>query len=74
MDKRLDEWTDIGKFDLSKGELTKHSKVDSENASDLSERKLTRNQKRKNDINSTVIDLNKICYLIQSVLPLALTC
>ena len=61
MDKRLDEWTDIGKFDMTKGELTKHSKVDSENTSDLSERKLTRNQKRKNDINSTV---RQIIFLI----------
>ena len=54
-DKRLDEWTDIEKFDLNKGELTKHSKIDSENTNDPSERKLTRNQKRKNDITSTVI-------------------
>jgi len=61
VDKRLDEWTDIGKFDMTKGELTKHSKVDSENTSDLSERKLTRNQKRKNDINSTV---RQIIFLI----------
>jgi hypothetical protein len=59
VDKRLDEWTDIGKFDLNKGELTKHSKIDLENTSDLSERKLTRNQKRKNDINSTVIYFKK---------------
>ena len=55
VDKRLDEWTDIDKFDLAKGELAKHSKIDFENTGELSERKLTRNQKRKNDITSTVI-------------------
>ncbi len=60
VDKRLDEWTDISKFDMTKGELTKHSKVDSENTNDLSERKLTRNQKRKNDINSNVSIETKI--------------
>ena len=54
VDKRLDEWTEIDKFDLTKGELTKHSKIDSENTHEQTERKLTRNQKRRNDINSTV--------------------
>ena len=39
---------------MVKGELPKNSKIDQENTGDLSERKITRNQKRKNDITSNV--------------------
>jgi histone acetyltransferase MYST1 len=59
MDKRLDEWTDIERFDLTKGELlTKHAKETlqlADTASDPNtERKLTRNaQKRKSSIASS---------------------
>ena len=54
-DKRLDEWVSIDRLDLSKGCLPKHSKIEQEVTGDLSKRKLTRNQKRKNDIASNVV-------------------
>ncbi|RNA43804.1 histone acetyltransferase KAT8-like [Brachionus plicatilis] len=50
MDKRLDEWIEIDRFDLEKGELPKHSKIELEIANDIGDRKLTRHQKRKNEI------------------------
>lgn len=51
-DKRLDEWVDLDRLDLIKGPLPKHSKNELETTNDLGERKMTRNQKRKNDITS----------------------
>ncbi|CAF0853804.1 unnamed protein product [Brachionus calyciflorus] len=60
LDKRLDEWIDIERFDLSKGELPKHSKIELEISSDLSERKLTRHQKRKNEITNNVQLINDL--------------
>lgn len=50
VDKRLDEWIEIDRFDLVKGELPKQSKIELEIANDLGDRKLTRHQKRKNEI------------------------
>lgn len=58
LDKRLDEWIDLERFDLSKGELPKHSKIELEMSGDLSERKLTRHQKRKNEITNNVQLIN----------------
>lgn len=59
-DKRLDEWVSIDRLDLSKGCLPKHSKIEQEVTGDLSKRKLTRNQKRKNDIASNVDLINDL--------------
>lgn len=53
-DKRLDEWASLERFDLSKGELAKHSQNELENSKELSERKMTRNQKRKSESISNV--------------------
>jgi hypothetical protein len=53
-DKRLDEWAGLERFDLTKGELTKCSQNDTENSKELSERKMTRNQKRKSESISNV--------------------
>ena len=45
---------------MVKGELGKHTKNESERLIELSERKITRNQKRKNDIisNVNIFDIN----------------
>jgi len=63
-DKRLDEWAGLERFDLSKGELTKCSQNESENSKELSERKMTRNQKRKSESINLLNDLDpKIAIL-----------
>lgn len=54
VDKRLDEWISLDRFDMNKGELPKLSKIDLEITSDMTERKITRNQKRKNELTSSV--------------------
>ena len=59
-DKRLDEWIDLDRFDMAKGELSKNSKNEQENSNDVSERKLTRNQKRLQDITSNVSVLSQL--------------
>lgn len=56
----MDEWIDIDRFDLIKGELPKHSKIELEMSGDLSERKLTRHQKRKNEITNNVQLINDL--------------
>lgn len=53
----MDEWITIDRFELAKSEQIKNSKNDNEFMRD-SERKLTRNQKRKYDINYSVIFLS----------------
>jgi hypothetical protein len=54
VDKRLDEWIDLEKFDLEKGEQQKNVKTETDLLRESTERKITRNQKRKNDIISGV--------------------
>ncbi len=57
----MDEWVETDRFDMLKGELPKHSKNESDVSGESSEKKMTRNQKRKNDIISNVRNaLNKI--------------
>jgi hypothetical protein len=60
-DKRLDEWISLDRFDLTKSEELKNHKNDPE--FNNTERKLTRNQKRKNDISSNV-SLNNLFLII----------
>lgn len=57
-DKRLDEWADIERIDVAKGEIIAKNEV--EHPNDGSERKMTRNQKRKNDMmsNNLINDLD----------------
>jgi hypothetical protein len=50
-DKRLDEWVEIERFDFEKEKTQCDNKIDLDNSM---ERKLTRNQKRKNEITSNV--------------------
>jgi len=66
-DKRLDEWIDLERFDMVKGELGKHTKNESERLIELSERKITRNQKRKNDIisNNLITDLDPTTAILE---------
>lgn len=53
-DKRLDEWIELDRFDLSKGELVKNSKSGLDSSADnLCQKKITRNQKRKSDISGS---------------------
>jgi histone acetyltransferase MYST1 len=59
-DKRLDEWVTLDRFDLSKGVLPKNSKSTTDETSDLGERKLTRNQKRKNELINNQPNLNDL--------------
>ncbi len=54
-DKRLDEWICLERLDLEKGEV--NAKADTDQSIEISERKMTRNQKRKNDMISNVIKI-----------------
>ncbi len=62
-DKRLDEWICLERVDLEKGEIV--AKADAEQSSEMSERKITRNQKRKNDMISNVIE--NVSWLLEHV-------
>ncbi len=53
-DKRLDEWVDVDRLDLANGPLPQNSGTEFEITNDLSERKLTRKQKRNNEIKNNV--------------------
>ena len=56
-DKRLDEWVDLDRFDLAKGELVKNARTESEINAD-NQKKITRNQKRKSDISGSNVIRN----------------
>ncbi len=50
-DKRLDEWLDLDRFDFEKDKNNGENKTETESNTD---RKITRNQKRKNEITCNV--------------------
>ncbi len=54
-DKRLDEWVEIDRIDVVKGEIL--PKSEAEQTNEPSERKMTRNQKRKSELASNVFCL-----------------
>lgn len=66
-DKRLDEWINIERFDLTKSEELKNLKNDPDHQKDTEQRKLTRNQKRKYDIscNSGLSELDPTTAMLE---------
>lgn len=64
-DKRLDEWVEIDRIDATRGEIL--PKNETEQSNEQSERKMTRNQKRKSELisNNLINDLDPTTAILE---------